>query len=134
MHYGEFTKYADQAFERGDKHTAKRIKTEGKIAAALIDALLAENAVISLNDDSHGHGDWTVEKSSDKAEIIQAMFTTDGDLIEVFNEEHEGLGWFMFIYGNDGWDVISDYTANPFCERIWQTIQPVIDRAEYAMA
>jgi hypothetical protein len=21
-------------------------------------------------------------------------------------------GWVLFIYGNDGWDVISDYTCN----------------------
>lgn len=131
MHYGNFTKYADEAFERGDKRTAKRIKTEGKIAAALIDALLAEGAVLHLNDDSHGNGDWTVNGSTDKAETIQAMFTTDGDLLEAHDASGKGLGWFMFIYGNDGYDVISDYSANEFCERVWKTIEPVIDRAEY---
>jgi len=134
MHYGNFTKYADEAFERGDKHTAKRIKTEGRIAAALIDALLARGAVLNLNDDSHGNGDWTVENCTDKATVIQAMFTTDGDLIEAFAPNGEGLGWFMFIYGNDGWDVISDYSANDFCESIWKELAPVVDRAEYDMA
>jgi hypothetical protein len=134
MHYGNFTKYADEAFERGDKHTAKRIKTEGTIAAALIDALLERGAVLNLNDDSHGNGDWTVENCTDKATVIQAMFTTDGDLLEAHDASGEGLGWFMFIYGNDGWDVISDYTANAFSEEVFEAIRPVIDRAEYVMA
>ncbi|USM11454.1 hypothetical protein vBCbaSRXM_9 [Citromicrobium phage vB_CbaS-RXM] len=133
MHYGQFTKYADEAFERGDKRTAKRIKTEGKIAAALIDALLAKGAVLHLNDDSHGNGEWTVNGSTDKATVIQAMFTTDGDLLEAHDANGEGLGWFMFIYGNDGWDVISDYRANEFCDEIMKEIQPFVDRAEYDM-
>lgn len=133
MHYGNFTNYAERAFERGDKRLAKRIKTEGKIAAALIATLLAKGAVLNLNDDSHGNGDWTVENSTDKAAIIQAMFTTDGDLLEAHDAEGTWLGWFQFIYGNDGYDVISDYTANEFCEAIMEEIQPVIDRAEFDM-
>jgi len=134
MKYGYFKKYAEEAFERGDKHTAKRIKIEGRIAAALIDSLLARGAVLHLNDDSHGNGEWIVENCTDKAAVIQAMFTTDGDLLEAHDAGGNGLGWFMFIYGNAGYDVISDYTANEFCESVWKELQPVIDRAEYDMA
>jgi hypothetical protein len=32
------------------------------------------------------------------------MMTDDGGLITV--------GWVNFVFGNDGWDVISDYTTN----------------------
>lgn len=134
MNYGHFTTYAEEAFNRGDKRTAKRIKVEGKIAAALIDALLAEGAVLHLNDDSHGNGEWTINGSTNKAEVIEAMFTTDGDLLEAHDANGEGLGWFMFIYGNDGWDVISDYSANEFSDRMMEIIRPVIDRAEFDMA
>lgn len=131
MHYGNFTKAADAAFERGAKHIAKRIKIEGRIAAALIDAILAkEGCTISLFDCE----EWTVRRSQDKTTIIQAMFTTDEDTIRVRDAEGNNLGFFYFIYGNSGWDVISDYAANDFCEKIMEEIQPVIDRAEYDMA
>ncbi len=38
------------------------------------------------------------------------------------------IGWVRFIYGNDGWDVISDYTTN--LEPVMKLVQPLIDRLE----
>ncbi len=134
MHYGEFTRYAKKAEDRGDLYTAKRIRTEGRIAAALVDAILARGAVISVNDDENGGGDWVAKRSGDKSAIMGALFSTDGDLLVARDAKGAKLAWWSLIYGNDGWDVISDYSANDFAESIWQDLKPVIAKAEYDMA
>lgn len=134
MHYRNFTTYADAAFERGDKRLAKRIKIEGRIFAALVKAILDKGAAVSLNDEENGNGEWTVKRSTDFAEIMKAAFTSDGDLIVARDAEGNKLGWWSLIYGNDGYDVISDYSVTSFCEVIDRELQPVIDRAEYDMA
>lgn len=135
MHYGSFTTYAKAAEDRGELRLAKRIRIEGRIAAALVDAILSHSGmVISVNDDENGNGDWVVKRSTDKAAIMAALFSTDGDLIVARDANGERLGWWSLIYGNDGFDVISDYWANDFCEAIWQELQPKIDQAEMEMA
>lgn len=84
-----------------------RQEVERKIATAAIDGLLAAGFTISVNDGD----ETTLEHSVDKAAILGAMFTTDEDLL-IACRHKRGIGWVKFIYGNDGWDVISDYTTN----------------------
>ncbi|MEN5458699.1 hypothetical protein ABEO27_27830, partial [Klebsiella pneumoniae] len=75
-----------------------------------ITGLLAEGYTISVFD-----GEETVlTKSVDPAAIEKAMFSTDEDQ---FHVERDGgdkpeTGWVLFVYGNDGWDVIADNTVN----------------------
>lgn len=42
---------------------------------------------------------------------LDAMFQTDEDRVFLWKGEKQ-VGWVYFVYGNDGWDVISDYTTN----------------------
>lgn len=130
MNYGNFTTYAKNAEDRGELRLAKRIRIEGRVCAALIDALLAKGAAISV---SNGE-EWSVKRSTDKATIIGALFETDEDTMVARDADGNKLGWWSLIYGNDGYDVISDYSANDFSESIWNEIKPVIDKAEYEMA
>ncbi len=130
MDYGEFTKSAKRALDRGDLHTAKRIKIEGKIAAALIDALLARGLQLSVHDSE----EFTVTKSTDKGEVIRALFTTDMDSIHGHTADGKAACWWSMIYGNSGWDVISDFSANDLSEEVWNELKPVLDKAEFDMA
>jgi hypothetical protein len=52
--------------------------------------------------------------SRDKRAILAAMFTTDEEhlLVNYNPVTNKSEGWIFFVYGNDGWDVISDYTTN----------------------
>ncbi|MBV8895506.1 MAG: hypothetical protein JO051_03265 [Acidobacteriaceae bacterium] len=87
----------------------KRIGTEEKIARRCTDALLRAGYLLGVNDGE----ETTIERSSDANAIFHAMFTTDEDYILVYRKgEQEHFGWVRFIYGNDGWDVISDYSTN----------------------
>lgn len=86
---------------------------ERLIARQCIADLLAAGFVVSVNDGE----ETTLAKSTDATAIVGAMFTTDEDWLYLrdtrFPDAPEGHhAWVRFVYGNSGWDVISDYTTN----------------------
>lgn len=84
-----------------------RIEVEKKVIRAFVDAAIADGCKISVND-----GEETVLKhSTDVAAIEAAMMSTDEDRLFI-SKDGKKFGWVRCIYGNDGWDVISDYTTN----------------------
>jgi hypothetical protein len=95
----------------------KRVAVEQKIARYTVKALLAQGYTLSVFDGE----EITVKRSASAVEVCNAMSTTDEDYLYVHraNEQaHQRFGWVRFVYGNDGWDVICDYTTNldPFME------------------
>ena len=90
-----------------------RQEVERKIAQAAITQLLASGFVLGVFD-----GEETVlTHSNDAAAVLAAMFTTDEDRLFVYKQDgpqgkRDWFGWALFIYGNDGWDVVNDYTTN----------------------
>lgn len=126
MDYGQFTQYAKRADDSGATDLAKRIRAEGTACAALIDAILAKGAKISVNDGE----EWTVKGSTDKGEVIRALFTTDSDIIRARDADNAVLGNFYLLYGNSGAEVIGDYSDNDFCNAIWEEIAPTLDKLE----
>lgn len=84
-----------------------------KMAAALVDALLAKGCLVSVYDGE----DWSCKHSNDRAVILDAMGNTDQDEMVV---RYAGikLGWFLLMYGNAPGETINDYTANDFCQSI----------------
>jgi hypothetical protein len=95
----------------GDTNAVRnRQKVEQTIARAVVDALLAADFVLGVND---GGDEPVITGSSDKAAILEALFNTDEDyLLAKKRDDSHFKGWVRFVYGNDGWDVISDYTVN----------------------
>jgi hypothetical protein len=79
---------------------------EHQIMKCCIDELTAQAATITVND---GEED-TLLDSSDPVVILNAMRTSDKD--RIFVSVQGVRGWIYFVYGNDGWDVINDYTIN----------------------
>ena len=85
-----------------------RQKFEREICTAVLDALLAAGFEISVD---NGGEEFELENSADRDAILKAMFLADEDrLYAIKNKQH--IGWVYFVYGNDGWDVLSDYTVN----------------------
>lgn len=91
---------------------------EREIAEAVIKALLEAGFLLGVNDGE----ETTIRWSRDAKAVLAKMFTTDEDRLLVYidadqddplNVERETRPdyWVMFVYGNDGWDVISDYTV-----------------------
>lgn len=55
----------------------------------------------------------TLKPTTNIESILEAMFTTDEDYMFVHaSETGERVGFVRFIYGNDGWDVINDYSSS----------------------
>ena len=76
------------------------------IRRAVID-ILGEGYNISLYDG----GEFTVKRSIDLDLILNATQTTDGDMLKVYDGD-ELIGTVTLIYGNDGHDVIADYSLS----------------------
>jgi hypothetical protein len=86
-----------------------RIAVERSIVKEVIKAALAAGYLLTVND---GEED-TLIASDKSSAIVSAMFTTDEDrLWFVDKTTRNKIGWVYFIYGNDGYDVINDYTTN----------------------
>lgn len=84
-----------------------RQEVEHKIAEALIKSALATGYTITVDNGE----DESKVPLSDLSLVLADMFLTDEDRLYMW-EDDERIGWVYFIYGNDGWDVISDYTTN----------------------
>jgi hypothetical protein len=127
MQMSEFTKYINEARAKGDLATARRIKMERAICSALVKAALERGLVCSVYDG----GAWPVKKSAKYSEIMNALFTTDSDVLQLRNAEGVSMGRFDLIYGNDGYDVVADYTVTETTESLWQeVINPLSEKLE----
>jgi hypothetical protein len=93
-----------------------RQEVEKKIFKQAIQSLLAAGFAVSI--DNGGDDEYEIKDSTDLAAIIKASNLTDEERVYVrkLNEPiargSHFFGWVFFVYGNDGWDVISDYTIN----------------------
>lgn len=79
---------------------------ERRIAKKLIDELLRRGYSISVFDSE----EFTLKRSTSRADIINALATTDSDTLRVRDSDGELIGHFILIWGN-GEDLISDFSA-----------------------
>lgn len=106
--------------------TKIRRQVERDIATRTIRALLDAGYVLSVHD-----GEEEYPMSTDPAQILRDMMQTDEDYLLVYPplvQDRRGradAGWVRFVYGNSGYDVISDYTTN--LEAILQPVNAYAD-------
>ena len=82
-----------------------RMGIEQKIIRRAVIDILGEGYKISV----HDGGEYTVNRSIDLNLILNSTQTTDSDALVVWDED-QNIGTVTLIYGNDGHDVISDYS------------------------
>lgn len=86
-----------------------RIELERKIVTrAIKDALRAGYA---LNID-YGDGEVFTGAVTDSAKLLAGIMQGDDDRIYYYDARGQYVGWAWFVYGNDGYDALSDYTVN----------------------
>ncbi|UPT95471.1 hypothetical protein J4G48_0040670 [Bradyrhizobium barranii subsp. apii] len=83
-----------------------RQEIEKQIARKVVDDALAAGYTIDVFDGE----EFAVKNSTDAEQIFAAMFSTDDD--RLFLTRDGKTAWVWFIYGNSGWDVISDYNVS----------------------
>lgn len=102
-------------------HVCQRLAIERDIVVMLVDAALARGYHLRVHD---GESDY--KRSNDRAVILEQLGEVDDEMITVLrpkSAEEAGkpfqlVGRIQLVYGNDGYDVISDYTANPDTEAL----------------
>lgn len=107
-----FRRYAEEVEARGgadNRAVGKRIRDEGRICRAIVDKALSEGLTVSVNDGE----EWTVRKSSDRDQIIDALMSTDADILSIRHATAvpAGMGRIWLVYGNEGHEVINDYST-----------------------
>ena len=118
--------YNDEQLAKLDKSVARRIRVEQKIARKLIDIVLAKGYNISVNDGE----EWVLLRSQSVKAICDAMMTTDEDKWQIRRTDQMPVGKVWFVYGNDGYDVVSDYSDNPDMEEIMAELKVYVDKLE----
>lgn len=98
---------------------------ERRIATAALRNILGEGLRVSV--DSGGEEGPDVVKSTNRKEIIDATFAVDTCAWNIYEEEKR-IGWVRFVMGNDGWDVISDYSDNMIANLLLKPAFELADR------
>ena len=95
----------------GDSAAVKaRQRVEQTIALTAAQVLLDAGFSLGVNDGE----EITIHHSRNIEDIKDALFTTDEDYLYVYRAKGDCKdtrpdGWVRLVYGNYGWDVISDY-------------------------
>lgn len=92
------------------------VRTRGLIEMALVrhmvTALVGAGYAITV-DDGGDVGDEPVKFETRVEEIVDACFGVDECRLYLYKKGHtRSVGWIFLVFGNDGWDAISDYTVN----------------------
>lgn len=85
----------------------KRRQIERRIARRVVKDGLAAGYKIGVD---NGGDEFELPPSGNGTAILNAMFATDEEYL-VFYMDGERVGSVYFVYGNDGWDVITDYST-----------------------
>jgi hypothetical protein len=84
-----------------------RQKMERAIVRRVVKDALKLGYALSVDD---GGDEYTVTESRDGKAVLAALMQTDEDHL-ILNRDGVQRGWVRFVYGNDGWDVICDYSV-----------------------
>ena len=92
---------------------ARRREVELTIIKATVKALLADGYSLGVNDGE----ELVLHHSTDTKAIYDALYNTDEDYLFVYvkggdTKDKRPDYWVRFVYGNDGWDVINDYSVH----------------------
>jgi len=104
------------------KAPVARMRTERSIVRHLVDTLLKAGCSITV---WNGGDEPEVKRGTDRRVLLDALIETDTDTVVAYDAAGKRLGSVMLVYGNDGWDVISDYSCD-----LEPMIQPTLNYAE----
>jgi hypothetical protein len=93
-----------------DKTIARRQRVERSIVRRVVTDALVAGFVLDVYDGGEAPAARGVTKVR---QAMLALLNTDEDYLMLRRaDSNEGRGWVHFVYGNDGWDVINDYSIS----------------------
>lgn len=103
--------------------TCVRIRLEANIVKRTVRTLLANGYTLRVND---GESLRPNEPTESVTDILSELMEVDIEHLEAHKDGR--ISWVLFVYGNDGYDVISDYTVN--LETVLQVVNDYARRME----
>jgi hypothetical protein len=94
---------------KADESVRPRVKMEQDIVKSVVRSALRAGYALSVYDGEHEY-----RRTQAEADVLKDMMETDEDYLYIWDSMSSPvrLGWVYFVYGNGGWDVISDYTVS----------------------
>jgi hypothetical protein len=120
MSYPVFPQKDDDAFfaQPHLKDVAPAIRRRILIERAIVRRAVKDAIAAGFCVRVHNGEDYACERTQDPAVAMGAIQQTDMDRIDVLRVSETSptgftrVGWLQCVYGNDGWDVISNNTVN----------------------
>jgi hypothetical protein len=107
-----------------DPKVKQRQSIEVRIVKCVVTEALRLGYALRVDDGEEMH------PLTKKAKVVYGqLMETDMDKLYVYRNETY-VGWILFVYGNDGYDVISDYVANKQIEEILKQPHKLAARLE----
>ena len=85
----------------------QRIRIEKRIVKSIVKTALKAGYSVSVN---NGGDENEISKSTDAKKILAATHQTDEE--HILLHKNKKTSWVFLVYGNDGYDVINDYTVD----------------------
>lgn len=113
----DFTQFLDPKLS---PTVRQRQDVERRIVDEIAKALIAKGWLIRVFDGE----EFCSKRTQDPVVIQKAIMSTDEDQFFIYPpNDQQAIGWISFVYGNDGFDVASDWTVN-----LEDLIQPIVDK------
>jgi subtilisin family serine protease len=111
-----------------DQSVRAAVAIERRIVKRTVSDLLAAGYELAVHDGEEWH-----ERTTDRAKLHAALMETDEDRLFVYKTDgykgrRDWFGWVFFVYGNDGYNVINDYTIN--LEEVLKPVNAFADTLE----
>lgn len=96
---------------------------ERRITDEIVKALFQHGYVVRIHDGE----EFCTKRISDPVAVQRAVQSTDEDTIFVYHAGEDGphIGTISLVYGNEGHDVVSDYTYVP---ELHDLIEPIVEK------
>ncbi len=100
---------------------------ERRITDEIVKALFAKDMVVRIHDGE----DYCTKRTTDPVAVQEAVQSTDEDTIFVYIvEEKQPIGSISLVYGNDGYDVVSDWSGrnDAYYQLLSSVIEPIVEK------
>lgn len=94
----------------------KPLSIRGAVELAIVNKIIEQSdkkgySIVAYDSVYQDGSEPVSNKTLDREEFIEYVFGGDDAFIRIMNGV-EQEGWINLIYGNDGWDVVSDYSVS----------------------
>lgn len=94
-------------WQRHSPSVRRRFELEWEVAISIVRAALKAGYLVTVD-----NGEDATEHLKHITDVMDVMFETDEDTL-LFGKPGTGaLGWAKLIWGNSGYDALSDYSTN----------------------